>query len=428
HVDHGKTSFLDYIRTANVIDGESGGITQHIGAYEVEVGDKGKIAFLDTPGHEAFTAMRARGAQVTDIVVLVIAADDRVMPQTNEALDHALAAEVSIIIAINKCDKPNANPEKIKKQLADRNILVEDWGGKYQCVEISAKTGKNVDELLEKILLETEMLELKANPDRNAVGTVIESKLDKGKGPVATVLVQKGTLRIGDVFVAGSHWGKVRALLNEKDERIYTAGPSTPIQVLGFDGVPEAGDKYIVMETEHKAKEIATKRQQIRREQELRVVRKISLEHFSEQVKLGEIKELNILIKSDVTGSAQALADSLSKLSTDEVKVNIIRSAVGPITESDVLLAEASNAVIAGFHVRANMAAKTRADKENVQIRLYKIIYDLVDDVTSALEGMLAPVEREVVVATVEVRETFKISRLGTIAGCHVLSGKITRN
>ncbi len=428
HVDHGKTSLLDYIRSTNVVSGESGGITQHIGAYEVELSGRGNITFLDTPGHEAFTAMRARGAQVTDIVVLVVAADDRVMPQTNEAIDHALAAGVSIIIAINKVDKPNANPEKIKKELADRNILVEDWGGKYQCVEVSAKTGHNVEELLEKILLEAEMLELKANPDKSAIGTVIESRLDKGKGPVATVLIQSGTLRVGNFFVAGANWGKVRAMLNEREMRIIEAGPSTPVQVLGFDGVPQGGDKFIVMDSEQRAREIAVKRQQIRREQELRVVRKISLEQFSQQIQQGEVKELNVLIKSDVAGSSQALADSISKLSTPEVRINIVRSAVGPITESDVLLAAASNAVLIGFHVRPNVAAKELANNEHVEIRLYKIIYDVVEDLKNALEGMLAPIEREVVVGTVEVREVFKISKVGSVAGCYVTSGKIYRN
>lgn len=428
HVDHGKTSLLDYIRRENVVAGESGGITQHIGAYVVELDPERKITFLDTPGHEAFTAMRARGAQVTDIVVLVVAADDRVMPQTEEAIDHALAAGVSVVIAINKVDKQNANPEKIKKELADRNILVEDWGGKYQCQEVSAKTGQGVEELLEKILLEAEMLDLKANPDKNAVGTIIESELDKGKGAVATVLVQEGTLRVGDIFVAGAQWGRVRALLNEREHKVEAAPPATPVQVLGFDGVPEAGDRFVVMEEERKAREIATRRQQIRREQELRVSRKISLDEFSKRYLEGEMKELNVVIKADVAGSAQALADSLGKINSQEVKINIVRSAVGPITESDVLLAAASDAVVVGFHVRANSAAKKLAEKENVEIRLYKIIYDLIDDIKKAMEGMLSPIEREIVVGTVEVREVFKISKVGTIAGCYVTSGKINRN
>jgi translation initiation factor IF-2 len=428
HVDHGKTSLLDYIRKANVVAGESGGITQHIGAYLVELADGRKITFLDTPGHEAFTAMRARGAQVTDIVVLVVAADDRVMPQTEEAIDHALAAGVSIVVAINKIDKPNANPDRIKKELAEKNILVEDWGGKYQCVEVSAKTGQNMEELLEKILLEAELMDLKANPERKAIGTIIESKLDRGKGPVATVLVQDGTLHVGDVFVAGAQWGKVRALLNERDQKIEDAPPSTPVQVLGFDGVPEAGDRFVVMDDERKVREIAVKRQQIRREQELRVSRKISLDEFSRKYLEGEMKELNVLIKADVAGSAQALADSLLKLNSNEVKINIVRSAVGPISESDVLLAAASNAILVGFHVRASGAAKKLAEKENVEIRLYKIIYDLVDDIKMAMEGMLSPIEREVVLGTAEVREVFKISKIGTVAGCYVTTGKIQRN
>lgn len=428
HVDHGKTSLLDFIRKTNVVAGESGGITQHIGAYSVEIPGKGRITFLDTPGHEAFTAMRARGAQVTDIVVLVVAADDRVMPQTEEAIDHALAAGVSIVVAINKIDKPNANPDRIKKELAERNILVEDWGGKYQCAEVSAKTGQGIEDLLEKILLEAELKELKANPNRNAIGTIIESRLDKGKGPVATVLVQDGTLHVGDIFIAGAQWGRVRALLNEREQKLESAGPSTPVQVLGFDGVPEAGDRFVVMEDERKARDIAIRRQQIRREQELRVVRKISLDEFSRKYLEGEKKELNIVIKADVAGSAQALADSLAKLNSDEVKINIIRSAVGPISESDVLLAAASDAVLVGFHVRPSSAAKKLAEQENVEIRLYKIIYDLIDDIKKAMEGMLSPIEKEVVLGTAEVREVFKISKVGTVAGCHVLSGKISRN
>ncbi|NOX38525.1 MAG: translation initiation factor IF-2 [Calditrichaeota bacterium] len=428
HVDHGKTSLLDYIRNTNVVAGEAGGITQHIGAYEVELEDGRKITFLDTPGHEAFTAMRARGAQVTDIVVLVIAADDRVMPQTEEAIDHARAAGVPIVIAINKIDKPNADPQAIRKQLAERNILVEDWGGTYQVVEVSAKTGQGVDELLEKILLEAELLELKANPNKKARGVVLEAKLDKGKGPVATVLIQEGTLRVGDYFVVGQHWGRVRSLLNERGQRVESAGPSTPVQVLGIDGVPEAGDRFVVMEDEKKVKEIAQRRQQLKREQDFRKTRTMTLDEFSRQIREGAVKKLNIMVKADVDGSAQALADALLQLSQDEVAVEVIRRAVGPISESDVLLAAASNAIIIGFHVRPTPKAKELAEQEHVDIRLYKVIYDAIEDVKKALEGMLEPEEREILLGTAEVRETFKISRLGTVAGCYVLNGKITRN
>ncbi len=428
HVDHGKTSLLDYIRKENVVAGESGGITQHIGAYEVEVDDGRKITFVDTPGHEAFTAMRARGAQVTDIVVLVIAADDNVMPQTEEALDHARAAGVSIVIAINKVDKPNANPEAIRKQLADRNVLVEDWGGTYQCVEVSAKSGQNIDELLEKILLEAELLELKANPNRHARGVVLESQLDKGKGPVATVLIQSGTLKISDSFVVGQHWGKVRAMINERGQRSESAGPSNPVQVLGLDGVPEAGDRLIGMNEERVVKDISQHRQQLKREQDFRQVRLMTLDELSQQIATGDVKELNLLVKADVDGSAQAITDSLSKLSTDTVAVNVIRRAVGPITESDVILATASKAIIIGFNIRPTIKAKELAEQEHVDIRLYKVIYDAIEDVKNALEGLLEPIAKEVHKGTLEVRETFKISRIGTIAGCYVRDGKITRN
>jgi len=427
HVDHGKTSLLDYLRHSNVAGGEAGGITQHVAAYEVE-SDGNKTTFLDTPGHEAFTAMRARGAQITDIVILIIAADDAVMPQTDEALDHAKAAGVKIIIAINKIDKPGANSEKIKQQLAERNILVEDWGGEYQCAEISAKTGKGVSELLEKIHLEAEMLDLKANPDRVATGHVIESRLDKGKGAIATVLVQAGTLHVGDNFVAGQFYGKVRALLNERDERLEEVGPSQPALVVGFMGVPQAGDKFVVKKDEKSAREIANRRQQLRREQDFKQHKHVTLAQISERIMRGETQELNILVKADVDGSSEALADSLIKLNTDEVKVNVVRKAVGPISESDVLLASASDAVILGFHVRANAKAKELAEKEEVDIRIYKVVYDAINEVKLALEGLLKPHEEEVVLGQIEVRETFKISRIGTIAGCHVLNGKITRN
>ena len=428
HVDHGKTSLLDYIRNTNVVAGEAGGITQHIGAYEVELEDGRKITFLDTPGHEAFTAMRARGAQVTDIVVLVVAADDRVMPQTEEAIDHAKAAGVPIVIAINKIDKPNADPQAIRQQLAERNILVEDWGGPYQVAEVSAKTGQGVDDLLEKILLEAEMLDLKANPNKKARGVVLEARLDKGKGPIATVLIQEGTLKVGDIFVVGQHWGRVRALLNERNQRVESAGPSTPVQVLGIDGVPEAGDRFIVLNDEKKAREIAQRRQQIHREQMYHQKKGLTLDEFSRRMKEGEAKELKILVKADVDGSAQALADALTQLSVDEVKVDVIRRAVGPITETDVLFASASESIIIGFHVRPTAKAKELAEREHVDIRLYRVIYEAIDDVKKALEGMLEPVEREVVLGTAEVRQVFKISRVGTVAGCYVLNGKIVRN
>ena len=428
HVDHGKTSLLDYIRKTNVVGGESGGITQHIGAYEVKLDDGRKVTFLDTPGHEAFTAMRARGAQVTDIVVLVIASDDRVMPQTEEALDHAKAAGVAIVIALNKVDKPNANPEAIRKQLADRNVLVEDWGGQYGCVEVSAKSGKGVPELLDRILLEAELLDLKANPKKRAKGVVLEAQLDRGKGPVATVMVEEGTLQVGQTFIIGQHWGRVRAMINEWGKRTPEAGPSTPVQILGIDGMPEAGDRFVVLDEERQAREISSRRQQLKREQDFRQVKLLTLDELSKQIKTGDVKELKLLVKADVDGSTQALTDSLQKLSTKDVEVHVIRRAVGPITESDVILAAASQAIIIGFHVRPTVSAKDLADREKVDIRQYKVIYDAIEDVEKALEGLLEPVEREVVQGQAEVREIFKISRIGTIAGCYVLSGKITRN
>ncbi len=428
HVDHGKTSLLDYIRRSNVVAGESGGITQHIGAYKVDVGGEKNIAFLDTPGHEAFTAMRARGAQLTDIVILVVAADDAVMPQTVEAINHAQAAGVPIVIAINKIDKPGANIEKIKQQLAERNVLVEDWGGKYQCIEISAKTGLNVDALLEKILLEAEILELKANPERHARGAVVESELDKGRGITGTILVQKGTLKIGDPFVAGIYQGKVRAMFDERGNKVDEAGPSTPVQVLGFEGAPQAGDTFVVVESERVAREIGLKRQQLKREQDQKQVRHITLDEIAKQISIGGVKELALIVKGDVDGSVEALSDSLMKLSNEEVVVEVIHKGVGGISESDVLLASASDAIIIGFHVRPNLNARKLAETQNVDIRLYSVIYDAINEVKSALEGLLSPVLSEEVVATLEVRDTFKVPKSGTVAGCYVQDGKITRN
>jgi translation initiation factor IF-2 len=428
HVDHGKTSLLDYIRRSNVVAGEAGGITQHIGAYEVTLDTNKQITFLDTPGHEAFTAMRARGAQVTDIVVLVVAADDSVMPQTIEAISHAQAAGVPIIVAINKIDKPEANTDRIKQQLADRGVLVEEWGGKYQCVSISARTGKNVDQLLETILLEAEILNLKANPNRSAKGVVVEAQLDKGKGIVATILVQKGTLRIGDPFVAGIYSGQVRAMFDERGNRVEAAKPSTPVQVLGFDGIPQAGDVFFVADSMRTAREISIRRQQLKREQDFRQIRVVSLENISEQIQQGEMKELNIIVKGDVDGSVGALADSLMKISNLEVRVRVIHKAVGGISESDVLLAAASNAVIIGFNVRPNLNARQLAEREKVDIRMYNIIYDAIDSVKKALEGMLAPEKKEEVTATIDVRQVFKVPKAGTIAGCYVQQGKVTRS
>jgi translation initiation factor IF-2 len=428
HVDHGKTSLLDNIRNTNVVAGESGGITQHIGAYEVTVSDGKQITFLDTPGHEAFTAMRARGAQMTDIVVLVVAADDSVMPQTVEAISHAQAANVPIVVAINKIDKPDSNPERIKQQLAERGLLVEEYGGKHQVVELSAKKGTNVHLLLEKILLEAEMLNFRANPNREARGTLVEAELDKGKGIIATILVQKGTLRIGDSFVCGVWSGRVRAMFNERGQRVEAATPSQPVQVIGFDGIPQAGDDLIGIEDERQAREISLTRQQLKREQDFRQSRRVTLDDISQHIKNGQVRDLPVIVKADVDGSAEALSDSLMKLSTNEVKVQVIYKGVGGISESDVLLAMASSAVIIGFHVRPNLKARQLAQKEDVDIRIYSIIYDAINEVKNALEGMLAPTITEEVTATVEVRDVFKISRIGTIAGCHVRDGKIMRN
>ncbi len=428
HVDHGKTSLLDYIRRTNVVAGEAGGITQHIGAYRVDVGNNKFITFLDTPGHEAFTAMRARGAQLTDIVVIVVAADDAVMPQTVEAINHAQAANVPMVIAINKIDKPGANPEKIKQQLADRNVLVEEWGGKFQCVEISAKSGKNVDSLLEKLLLEAELLDLKANPDREARGAVVESELDKGRGITGTILVQKGTLKIGDSFVAGVYHGKVRAMFDERGNKVTEAEPSTPVQVLGFEGSPQAGDTFIVVESEREARDISVRRQQLKREQDQKQVRHITLDEIAKRITIGGVKELALIVKGDVDGSVEALSDSLMKISNEEVIIRVIHKGVGGISESDVLLASASDAIIIGFHVRPNINARKLAESQKVDIRLYNVIYDAINEVKSALEGLLSPVITEEVVATLEVRDTFKVPKFGTVAGCYVLEGKIVRN
>ena len=428
HVDHGKTSLLDYIRDANVIAGEAGGITQHIGAYGVEFGDGKRIAFLDTPGHEAFTAMRARGAQVTDVVIIVVAADDQVMPQTKEAINHAQAAGVPMIFAINKMDKDGANPDKIMEQLSQMNILVEDWGGKYQCEKISAKSGDGVDSLLEKVLLEAEMLDLKADPTKRAVGTVIESELDKGRGYVSTVLVQAGRLKIGDVILAGSYSGKVKALYNERGQQMESAGPSMPAQVLGLDGAPSSGDTFNVMGDEREARDIAARRLQLQREQGMRTQKHITLDEIGRRIAIGDFQELNLIVKGDVDGSIEALSDSLLKLSTEKIAVNIIMKGVGQISESDVLLASASDAIIIGFQVRPSVSARKVAEQEQIQIKLYSIIYDAMEEVKSAMEGMLAPEFEEKITGNVEVRETFKITRVGTIAGCMVLDGKITRN
>ena len=428
HVDHGKTSLLDYIRDANVIAGESGGITQHIGAYGVTLEDGQKITFLDTPGHEAFTAMRARGTQVTDLVIIVIAADDDIMPQTKEAISHAQAAGVPIVFAINKVDKPTANPDKIKEGLAAMNLLVEDWGGKIQSHDISAKTGAGVQELLEKVLLEAELLELKANPDKAAVGSVIEAFLDKGRGYVSTILVQAGTLEIGDYVLAGQHSGKVKAMQDERGKPIKKAGPATPVSILGLDGAPQAGDKFNVFEDEREAKAIAAKRTQLQREQSVRTQRHITLDEIGRRIALGDFKELNIILKGDVDGSVEALTDSFQKLSTEEIQVNILHKGVGAITESDVLLASASDAIIIGFNVRPMGNARQVADKEEIDIRTYSIIYDAINDLKDAMEGMLSPEMKEEITGTAEIRETFKISKIGTIAGCMVTNGKIFRN
>ncbi len=429
HVDHGKTSLLDYIRRTNVVAGEAGGITQHIGAYEVTLESGKNITFLDTPGHEAFTAMRARGAQLTDIVVLVVAAEDNVMPQTLEAISHARAANVPIIIAINKVDKPEANPDRIRQQLADKGVLVEEWGGKFQSVEVSARSGKNVELLLEKILLEAEILELKANPSRYARGAVVEAQLDKGKGILATILVQKGTLRVGDPFIGGIYSGKVKAMFDERGKRVEAAGPSTPVQLLGFDGIPQAGDQFVALDSDRTAREISLKRQQLKREQDFRQIHFITLDDISKQIQAGQqVRELSLVVKGDVDGSVEALSDSLMKLSTDEVKVHVIHKGVGAISETDVLLAAASGAIIIGFNVRPNLNARRLAEHEKVDIRSHNIIYNAIDEVRNALEGLLAPTVTEEITATVEVRETFKVPKIGTIAGCYVTDGTITRN
>lgn len=428
HVDHGKTSLLDYIRKTNVIAGESGGITQHIGAYNVKLENGQRITFLDTPGHEAFTAMRARGAQVTDIAIIVIAADDDVMPQTKEAISHAQAAGVPMIIALNKVDKPNANPDNIRQQLSAMNVLVEEWGGNIQSQEVSAKMGNNMDALLEKVLLQAEMLELKANPDKNAQGVVIEASLDKGRGYVSTILVQTGTLKVGDYVLAGKNHGKVKAILDERGKPLEEAGPSIPVTILGLDGAPTAGDKFRVFEDEREAKTIATKRGQLQREQSVRTKKHLTLDELGRRIALGDFKELNIILKGDVDGSVEALSDQLQSLSTEEISVNIIYQGVGQITESDVLLAAASDAIMIGFNVRAGANAKDLADKEEIEIRTYSIIYRAIDEVKEAMEGMLSPEIKEQVIGNVEIRETFKITKVGTIAGCMVLTGKVTRN
>ena len=428
HVDHGKTSLLDYIRKENVIAGESGGITQHIGAYSVELENNQKITFLDTPGHEAFTAMRARGAQVTDIAIIVIAADDNIMPQTKEAISHAQAANVPIVFAINKIDRPNSNPEKIKESLAGMNLMVEDWGGKIQSHDISALKGTGVNELLEKVLLEAELLELKANPLKRGKGTVVEAFLDKGRGYVSTILVQNGTLKIGDYLLAGKHSGKIKAMFDERGNNLDEAPPSSPISILGLDGAPQAGDSFYVLEDEREAKQIASKRTQLIREQTVRTQRHITLDEIGRRIALGEFKELNIILKGDVDGSVEAITDSLQKLSTDEIEVNIIHKGVGAITESDVLLASASDAIVIGFNVRPISNARSLAEKEEIDIRSYSIIYDAINDVKDAMEGMLSPEMKEEITGTAEVRELYKISKVGTIAGCMVLTGKILKN
>ncbi len=427
HVDHGKTSLLDHIRSANVIAGEAGGITQHIGAYNVKLPDGQRITFLDTPGHEAFTAMRARGAKMTDLAIIIIAADDAIMPQTVEAINHAQAAGVPMVFAINKIDKPGANPDKIREQLSNMNILVEDWGGKYQCQEISAKKGINVDLLLEKVLLEAEMLELKANPNRRASGAVIESSLDKGRGYLATILVQNGTMRVGDVMLSGCFTGRVKAMFNERGQKVESAGPSTPVSVLGLNGAPTAGETFNIMADEKEAKDIANKREQLIRIQGIKTQKHMTLEEIGRRIAIGNFKELNVIVKGDVDGSIEALSDSIIKLSTEEVRVNVIHKAVGAISESDILLAAASDAIIIGFQVRPMPSARKLAEKEEIEIRLYSVIYDCINELKSGIEGMLEPEQKEVVTATAEVQETFKISKVGTIAGCIVREGKLQR-
>ena len=427
HVDHGKTKLLDFIRSTNVVAGEAGGITQHIGAYEVKTSTGKKITFLDTPGHEAFTAMRARGAKITDVAIIVIAADDNVMPQTVEAINHAHAANVPIVFAINKIDKPTADPQKIYRQLADMNILVEEWGGKVQSQEISAKQGIGVDELLEKVLLEAEMLDLKGNPNRLAKGTVIESALDKGRGYVAKILVQEGTLHVGDMVLAGTTYGKVKAMFNERNQLLKEAGPSTPLLLLGLNGAPQAGDNFNVMTDEREVKTIANRRQQLQREMGIRTQKHITLDEIGRRIAIGDFKELNIIVKADVDGSVEALSDSLLKLSTEEVQVNIIHKSVGAISEADIMLASASNAIIVGFNVRPTMQARKIAEKEQIDIRLYSIIYTAIEEIKAAIEGMLAPEIQEVVTCNIEIREVFNISKVGRIAGCMVLDGKVNR-
>ena len=425
HVDHGKTSLLDHIRNTNVIAGEAGGITQHIGAYNVKLKDGRQITFLDTPGHEAFTAMRARGAQVTDIAIIIVAADDSVMPTTKEAIAHAQAANVPMVFAINKIDKPGANPDKIREDLANMNLLVEEWGGKYQCQEISAKKGIGVDELLEKVLLEAEMLDLKANPNRKATGSIIESSLDKGRGYVSTVLVSNGTLKVGDVVIAGTAWGKVKAMFNERNQRIEKAGPAEPAIILGLNGAPTAGDSFHVMESEQEAREIANKRIQLQREQSLRTTTKLGLDELSHRIALGEFHELNIIVKGDTDGSIEALSDSFIKLSTEKVQVNVINKAVGQISENDVMLASASEAIIIGFQVRPSADARKAADREGVEINTYSIIYDAIDDVKQTMQGMLDKVKKEIISGEIEVKQVFKISKVGTVAGGLVTEGKV---
>ena len=427
HVDHGKTSLLDNIRNANVIAGEAGGITQHIGAYNVTLANGRHITFLDTPGHEAFTAMRARGAKVTDIAIIIVAADDAVMPQTVEAINHASAAGVPIVFAINKIDKPHANPDKIKEELANMNYLVEDWGGKYQCQEISAKKGIGVDELLEKVLLEADLLDLKANPKRKATGSIIESSLDKGRGYVSTVLVENGTLKMGDIVLAGTHYGRIKAMFNERNQRVQQAGPSEPVLILGLNGAPQAGDTFHVLDTDQEAREIATRREQLQRELGLRTQKMLTLDDIGRRIAVGNFQELNVIVKGDVDGSVEALSDSLIRLSTEEIQVNVIHKAVGQISESDVTLAAASNAIIIGFQVRPSQLARRSAEREGVEIRLYSIIYDAINDVKSAMEGMLSPEIKEEITANVEVQQVFKISKVGTVAGCIVKEGKIKR-
>lgn len=428
HVDHGKTSLLDFVRKANVIAGEAGGITQHIGAYNVELSDGRKMTFLDTPGHEAFTAMRARGAQVTDIAIIVIASNDSVMPQTREAISHAQAAGIPMVFAFNKMDLPGANAEKVREELAAMNILAEEWGGKFQTQEISAKQGTNVDKLLEKVLLEAELLDLKANPNKRAIGTVLESELDKGRGYVSTVLVEAGTLKVGDILLAGHFSGRVKAMFNERGQNVETAGPSVPVGLLGISGAPNAGDRFYVMEDDREAREIATKRQQLQREQGIRSQKHITIEEIGRRIALGEFKELNLIVKGDVDGSVEALTDSLQKLSTEKIHINIIHRGVGQISESDILLASASDAIVVGFQVRPSANARKLAEKEDIQIKLYSIIYKAIEEIRDAMEGMLATKIEEKITGTAEIRETFKISKVGTIAGCFVQDGKITRN